>query len=64
MDQDDSSNEIRKRTPAEQARAEQTNRRARYEAKKEREGFKRALFYVKADRLDEVREFIKQVNQA
>lgn len=64
VDQHDSSNDIRKRTPAEQARAVKSDRRARYEAKKEREGFKRTLFYVKADKLEEVRQFIQRVNEA
>ena len=58
----ESSGEIRKRTPLEQAIAEQTNRRARYEAKREREGFIRTTFYVPKDRLAEVKAFIQKLN--
>ncbi len=62
-DQHDSSDQIRKRTPLEQAIAEKTDRRRRYDAKMERQGFKRTTIYVRADRLEEVKAFIQRVNE-
>lgn len=56
--------DIRKRTPLEQAIAEQTNPRARYDAKMIRDGFKRTTIWVRAEVLDEVKEFVRQKNEA
>lgn len=55
--------DIRKRTPPEQAIAEQTSRVARYEARMRAKGFKRTTIFVREDRLDEVKAFIKAVNE-
>lgn len=54
--------DIRKRTPLEQAIAEQTDRRARYQAKKAREGFKQTTLLVRVEALEEVKAFVKSVN--
>lgn len=62
MDHHDSEGDIRKRTPAEQARALKSDRRARYDAKMRAEGFKRTTVWVREDRLDEVKAFIERVN--
>ena len=61
-DRSDSSGDIKKRTPLEQAIAEKTNRRVRYEAKLRKEGFKKTTVYVRAERWDEVKAFIDKVN--
>jgi len=53
---------IRKRTPLEQAIAEQTNPRARFDAKMEQRGFKRTTIWVHRDGLDKVKAFIREVN--
>lgn len=55
--------DIRKRTPLEQAIAEQTDRRARHEAKKLREGYTKTSFWVRTDRLDEVKSFVRSINE-
>jgi hypothetical protein len=60
----DSGSDIRKRTPLEQAIAEQTDRRARYEAKRQRDGFKRTTVYVREDQLEVVKAFIRKANEA
>lgn len=54
--------DIRKRTPLEQAIAEQTDRRARHDAKKVSMGLKRTTFWVRPEALDRIREFINSVN--
>jgi hypothetical protein len=63
VDHDDSSGNIRKLTPLERAISEQTDPRRKYDAKKERQGFKRTTIWVRADRLDEVKAFIQRVNE-
>lgn len=64
MDHNDSSGNIRKLTPLEQAIAEKTDRRRRFDAEKARQGFKRTTIFVRADKLEEVKAFIRQVNNA
>lgn len=58
----DSGSTIRKRTPLEQAIAEQTNPRARYDRRMADAGYHRTTIWVRKDRLDEVKAFIKKVN--
>lgn len=60
----DSGGNIKKRTPLEQAIAEKTDRRARYDAKMSREGFKKTTFWVRSDRVEEVKAFIHKMNEA
>lgn len=55
--------DIRKRTPLEQAIAEQTDARLKWDAKMASKGFKRTSMMVHVDRLDEVKAFIKRVNE-
>jgi len=58
------SGDIRKRTPQEQAIAEQTSRRARYEARLRKSGFKKTTVWVPGDRLEELKALVKAWNEA
>lgn len=62
MDRNDSRNDIRKLSPLEQAIAERSDRRRRYDARMRDAGFKKTTVYVRAERLAEVKAFIEQVN--
>lgn len=55
---------IRKRTPLEQAIAEQTDKRARYDARLRQQGFKRTTIWVREDRLDQLKELVKSLNES
>ena len=58
----DTENEIRKRTPLEQAIAEKKDRRVRYDARMREKGYKRTSFWIPEDRIAEVKEFIEGLN--
>lgn len=60
----DSGGNIKKRTPLEQAIAEKTDRRAKYEAKRKRDGLIKTTVWVRSDRVEEVKAFIRSVNEA
>lgn len=62
MSQSDSDGEIRKLTPLERVIAEKTDRRRAFDARKEREGFKRVTVWVREDRVEEVKRFAQSVN--
>lgn len=55
---------IRKRTPLEEAIACQKDRRARYDAKMRKAGFKRTTIWVREDQLEAVKSFVAKVNDA
>lgn len=56
--------DIRKRTPLEQAIAERTDKRARYLAKKRREGFTQTTLLVRTECLEQVKAYVRQLNDA
>lgn len=54
--------DIRKRLPLEQAIAEQSDRRVRWEAKRKEQGFVRTSFIVHQDALEQVKAFVREAN--
>lgn len=54
---------IRKRTPLEQAIAEQTDPRIRWDAKKREEGFKRTTMMVRTEAIPEVKAVVRLLNR-
>lgn len=55
---------IRKRSPLEQAIAERTDRRVRYDASMREQGFTRTTIWVREDCLAGVRELVRVLNDA
>lgn len=54
--------DIRKRTPLEQAIAEQTSRRERYEARRRQSGFKKTTIYVREELFPQVQQLLRLAN--
>lgn len=57
-----SGEDIKRRTPEEQAIAEQTDRRPRYERRMREQGFHKTSFWVRADCVEEVKALVKILN--
>lgn len=58
-----SEDSVQKRSPLEQAIAEKTDRRVRYEAEKRRMGFKKTTIWVREEVLPDVQSLVKAINE-
>ncbi|MBV7267556.1 hypothetical protein [Erythrobacter ani] len=58
----ESSYQIRKSQPQQQADAERQSRHARYVTRMKKAGFKQTTFWVREERMADVKAFIQEVN--